>query len=307
MGKGVHLAPAPVSGFRRRAGRVVIWTGASSRRISAWSRTCWRIRGLVTSARSGEGPATVVIGMPRRVVDLLEALHAVDQDPRHPDVVGHAHLEPMPPGRPERVRGRGRAVSSGRAPVRRPVPPPSNGHRAVSSECPAAYTPRVDPHEPARPYAPLHRPGHRPLPRVAASLPSRRAGRPRAVESPRRRGVIRIGVAYRPTRRSPRTSPPGVAEIYDPCMSHRLPERDRPWMMRTYAGHSTAAQVQRAVPRQPGQGPDGADRSRSTCRRRPATTPTTSWPAARSARSACRSAAQGRHARAAGRDPARTR
>ena len=24
-------------------------------------------------------------------------------------------------------------------------------------------------------------------------------------------------------------------------MTHRLPERDRPWMMRTYAGHSTAA------------------------------------------------------------------
>ena len=24
-------------------------------------------------------------------------------------------------------------------------------------------------------------------------------------------------------------------------MSHRLPERDKPWMMRTYAGHSTAA------------------------------------------------------------------
>src|SRR6201990_632327 len=23
-------------------------------------------------------------------------------------------------------------------------------------------------------------------------------------------------------------------------MTHRLPERDRPWMMRTYAGHSTA-------------------------------------------------------------------
>ena len=23
-------------------------------------------------------------------------------------------------------------------------------------------------------------------------------------------------------------------------MSHRLPERDKPWMMRTYAGHSTA-------------------------------------------------------------------
>jgi (2R)-ethylmalonyl-CoA mutase len=25
-------------------------------------------------------------------------------------------------------------------------------------------------------------------------------------------------------------------------MDHRLPERDRPWMMRTYAGHSTAKQ-----------------------------------------------------------------
>ena len=40
-------------------------------------------------------------------------------------------------------------------------------------------------------------------------------------------------------------------------MSHRLPEPDRPWMMRTYAGHSTAREVQRAVPAQPGQGPDG--------------------------------------------------
>ena len=27
----------------------------------------------------------------------------------------------------------------------------------------------------------------------------------------------------------------------NPGMSHRLPERDKPWMMRTYAGHSTAA------------------------------------------------------------------
>ena len=47
--------------------------------------------------------------------------------------------------------------------------------------------------------------------------------------------------------------------------------------------------VQRALPAQPGQGPDRACRSRSTCRRRPATTPTTSSRAARSARSACRS------------------
>ena len=27
----------------------------------------------------------------------------------------------------------------------------------------------------------------------------------------------------------------------NPHMSHRLPERDKPWMMRTYAGHSDAA------------------------------------------------------------------
>ena len=27
----------------------------------------------------------------------------------------------------------------------------------------------------------------------------------------------------------------------NPRMTHRLPERDKPWMMRTYAGHSTAA------------------------------------------------------------------
>ena len=29
---------------------------------------------------------------------------------------------------------------------------------------------------------------------------------------------------------------------YNPCLmsEHRLPERDQPWMMRTYAGHSTA-------------------------------------------------------------------
>ena len=31
-------------------------------------------------------------------------------------------------------------------------------------------------------------------------------------------------------------------------MTPRLPEPDRPWMMRTYAGHSTAKRVQRAVP-----------------------------------------------------------
>ena len=35
-----------------------------------------------------------------------------------------------------------------------------------------------------------------------------------------------------------------------------LPEPDRPWLMRTYSGHSTAKASQRAVPHQPGQGPD---------------------------------------------------
>ena len=45
--------------------------------------------------------------------------------------------------------------------------------------------------------------------------------------------------------------------------------------------------VERAVPDQPGQGADRACRSPSTCRPRPATTPTTPRPGARSARSAC--------------------
>ena len=85
--------------------------------------------------------------------------------------------------------------------------------------------------------------------------------------------------------------------------SHRLPERDRPWMMRTYAGHSTAKASNELYRKQHRQGPDRASRSRSTCPRRPATTPTTSWRAARSARSASRSRT-GRHAHADGRHPA---
>ena len=47
-----------------------------------------------------------------------------------------------------------------------------------------------------------------------------------------------------------------LAVSFPTMADHRLPEPDRPWMMRTYAGHSTAAAVQRALPRQPGQGPD---------------------------------------------------
>ena len=85
------------------------------------------------------------------------------------------------------------------------------------------------------------------------------------------------------------------------------PSRDRPWMMRTYAGHSTAKTVQRALPRATSPRARRACRSRSTCRRRPATTPTTSSPAARSARSACPIAHRGDMARAARRHPARRR
>ena len=48
------------------------------------------------------------------------------------------------------------------------------------------------------------------------------------------------------------------------------------------------AGVERAVPHEPGQGPDRACRSRSTSRPRPATTRITRWRGARSARSVCR-------------------
>ena len=62
-----------------------------------------------------------------------------------------------------------------------------------------------------------------------------------------------------------------------------------PWMMRTYAGHSTAAKSNALYRGTSPRGRPGS-RSPSTCRPRRATTPTTSWRAARSARSACRSA-----------------
>ena len=72
-------------------------------------------------------------------------------------------------------------------------------------------------------------------------------------------------------------------------MEGRLPERDRPWVMRTYAGHSSAdAPATRCSAATSTRG-RRACRWRSTCRRRPATTPTTRWPPARSAGSACRS------------------
>ena len=46
---------------------------------------------------------------------------------------------------------------------------------------------------------------------------------------------ILLGDKGRVVSDSPKSGGP-----YNPGMSHRLPERDKPWMMRTYAGHSTA-------------------------------------------------------------------
>ena len=66
-------------------------------------------------------------------------------------------------------------------------------------------------------------------------------------------------------------------------------ERDKPWLFRTYAGHSTAA-ASNALYRANLARARPASRSPSICRPRPAMTATTSWRGARSARSACRSA-----------------
>ena len=73
-----------------------------------------------------------------------------------------------------------------------------------------------------------------------------------------------------------------------PTMDPKRPERDKPWIFRTYAGHSTAADPTRSTAATSPRGRP-ASPSPSTFRRRPATTPTTCSPRARSARSACRS------------------
>ena len=77
---------------------------------------------------------------------------------------------------------------------------------------------------------------------------------------------------------------PGVSES-----EHRLPEPDRPWVMRTYAGHSTARESNELYRKNLSRRARPACRSPSTSPPRPATTPTTSCHAARSARSASRS------------------
>ncbi len=70
------------------------------------------------------------------------------------------------------------------------------------------------------------------LPHVAQ--PARRDQRVVAAEDQ----VDPIGKAVAQACHESRWHGPGP---YNPPMSHRLPERDKPWMMRTYAGHSTAA------------------------------------------------------------------
>ena len=66
-------------------------------------------------------------------------------------------------------------------------------------------------------------------------------------------------------------------------------QKDRPWLIRTYAGHSTAKPRTRSTARTSRAGRP-AFRWPSTCRRRQAMTATTCWRVARWARSACRSA-----------------
>ena len=65
-------------------------------------------------------------------------------------------------------------------------------------------------------------------------------------------------------------------------------ERDKPWVMRTYAGHSSAAASNALFRRNLAKGQTGLSWL-STCRRRPATTPTTSSPGERSGGSGSRS------------------
>src|SRR4051794_38559706 len=53
--------------------------------------------------------------------------------------------------------------------------------------------------------------------------------------------------------------PMGLSTIQFPVVSseHRLPERDRPWVMRTYAGHSTARESNELYRKNPAKGQTG--------------------------------------------------
>ena len=89
--------------------------------------------------------------------------------------------------------------------------------------------------------------------------PRRRApagpGRPAAARAPAaRRHPAAPGAAPRARRRPPGLSPAVTAQ-YDRGMDRRR-TRDKPWVMRTYAGHSSAAASNALFRTQPGQGSD---------------------------------------------------
>ncbi len=95
---------------------------------------------------------------------------------------------------------------------------------------------------------------------------------------------------------------PGVD--YRRGMTHRLPERDRPWMMRTYAGHSTAARSNELYRRNLAKGQTGLSvafdlPTQTGLRRRPRAR------ARRGRQGRCAGGAPWRHGGAAGRHPAR--
>ena len=145
-----------------------------------------------------------------------------------------------------------------------------------------AARPRRARHEPGDPRGALrrvHDPNYAPAPLLRRMVTAERLGR-------------KTGPASTTTRKYGARG----ASVPSPAAGRMKSSADRPWVMRTYSGHSSAARrtssTARTWPRA-----RRACRSPSTCRPRPATTPTTSWPAARSARSACRSPTWARCAR----------
>ena len=109
-----------------------------------------------------------------------------------------------------------------------------------------------------------HPPGRprRPPPDPARLRPGRAPDAAPVPAGPRRRGragrrdrliALRVGQLHTPTRLPAGSRRPTLSMTE--TVSDR-PVKDRPWVMRTYAGHSTADGVQRALPAQPRQGPD---------------------------------------------------
>ena len=119
----------------------------------------------------------------------------------------------------------------------------------------------------------------------AAAAARHRAGRrirwaPSSTPSPIAPSSCRVIIGFIRNSRRP-GKPDGIGD----GMQYK-PQRDKPWLFRTYAGHSTARSRTSSTARtSPRARP--ASRSPSICRPRPATTATTRSRAARSARSAC--------------------